>query len=148
LTGDIRSSGRLPSEYDGGIKEGNKQTTAGRPKEAGNMENPKFQIIRGENEKYYFRLRTADGEIVLHSDGFRVRDGAQKSIELIKLSVYHEERFKRKISLDGRYYFDILSMEKNILGTSKMYDTIQGCDKAINLVKDLAPDATIEDSSL
>jgi uncharacterized protein YegP (UPF0339 family) len=112
------------------------------------MENPTFQIIRGENQQYYFRLNSADGEIILHSDGFKVRDGAEKGIELIKLSVYHDERFKRKISMDGRYFFEIMSMEKNILGTSRMYDTIQDCDEAISLVKDLAPDAMVVDSGL
>jgi uncharacterized protein YegP (UPF0339 family) len=86
--------------------------------------------------------------IILHSDGFKVRDGAEKGIELIKLSVYHDERFKRKISMDGRYYFEILSMDKNILGTSRMYDTIQGCDEAINQIKELAPEAVIEDCGL
>jgi uncharacterized protein YegP (UPF0339 family) len=130
------------------FERGKKQTIPGRPKEAGSMENPTFQIIRGENQQYYFRLKTALGEIILHSDGFKVREGAEKGIELIKLSVYHEEKFKRKISLDGRYYFEILSMEKNILGTSGMFDTIQECDHGISLVKDLAPDAMIEDCGL
>jgi uncharacterized protein YegP (UPF0339 family) len=92
--------------------------------------------------------RADDSRIILHSDGFKVRDGAEKGIELIKLSVYHDERFKRKISMDGRYYFEILSMEKNILATSRMYDTIQDCDQAISLVKDLAPNALIENCGL
>lgn len=112
------------------------------------MEKPRFQIIRGKNEKYYFRLRMADGAIILHSDGFKVRDGAEKGIELVRLSVYYDERFKRKISRDGRYFFEIMSMENHILGTSRRFNTIQDCDRAIGLVKDLAPEATIEDFGL
>lgn len=112
------------------------------------MENPKFQVFRGEDEKYYFRLNVADGDIILHSDGFRIREGAEKSIELVRLSVYHDDRFKRKISLDGRYYFDILSMDKNILATSRMFETIQDCDRALGLVRDLAPKAIVEDCEL
>ena len=125
-----------------------KSTTAVSRKGGRKMELPKFQIIRGENGKYYFRLRTGDGDVILQSESYAVRAGAEKGIDVVRLSVYQDEKFKRKISLDGKYYFDIVSIDGDILGTSKLYESLQGCENGIFAVKDLVPKASIEDYAI
>ena len=112
------------------------------------MENSKFQIIRGENKQYYFRLRTGDGNIILQSGGYKFRAGAEKGIDIVKVSVYNDDRFKRRLSLDGKYYFEIVTIDGDILGTGKLYESLQGCDNGIFAVKDLAPKAVIENSGM
>jgi len=112
------------------------------------MDSTKFQIIRGENEKYYFSLRDGDGDIILRSEGYTVRAGAEKGIDMVKLSVYQDEKFKRKISTDGKFYFDIVSVDGNILVTSKLFDTLEACQSGIETVKDLVLKASIENSGM
>lgn len=112
------------------------------------MENSKFQIIRAENKKYYFRLRTGDGDILLRSEGYNIRAGAEKGIDIVRTSVYHDDRFKRRMSLEGKYYFEIVTIDGDILGTGKLYESLQGCDNGIFAVKDLAPKAVIENSGM
>ncbi|UCE66805.1 MAG: YegP family protein [Candidatus Zixiibacteriota bacterium] len=112
------------------------------------MENSKFQILRGENKQYYFRLRTGRGDIILQSEGYNVRAGAEKGIDIVRISVCHNDRFRRKMSADGKYYFEILTIDGDILGTSKLYESLQGCDNGIFAVKDLVPKAVIENSGM
>jgi uncharacterized protein YegP (UPF0339 family) len=110
------------------------------------MEYPKFRIIRGENKKYYFKLTDAGGEIMLQSGGFKTRTGAERGIEMVKLSALFEERFKCGSTIDGRFFFDLVSVNDDIIGTSRLYKTGQNRDRGIQAVRENAPLAAVEDA--
>lgn len=48
------------------------------------MENPKFQIFKGKDGQYYFRLRARNGEIVCSSEGYTSLQACKNGIEVIK----------------------------------------------------------------
>ncbi len=48
------------------------------------MENPKFQVFRGKDNQYYFRLRAKNGEIVCSSEGYTSLQSCKQGIEVIK----------------------------------------------------------------
>lgn len=48
------------------------------------MENPKFQVFKGKDEQYYFRLRAKNGEIVCSSEGYTSLQSCKQGIEVIK----------------------------------------------------------------
>lgn len=47
----------------------------------------KFEIFKGSDNQWYFHLRAANGEIVLQSEGYVRKAGAQNGIKVIKRSV-------------------------------------------------------------
>lgn len=48
------------------------------------MENPKFQIFKGKDGQFYFRLRAKNGEIVCSSEGYTTLQSCRNGIEVIK----------------------------------------------------------------
>jgi len=48
------------------------------------MENPKFQVFKGEDDHYYFRLKAANGEIICASQGDTTKQSCINGIEAIK----------------------------------------------------------------
>ena len=48
------------------------------------MENPKFQVFKGEDDQFYFRLKAANGEIICASQGYTTKQSCINGIEAIK----------------------------------------------------------------
>lgn len=48
------------------------------------MKNPKFQIFKGKDEQYYFRLKAANGEIICSGEGYSSLQNCRKGINAIK----------------------------------------------------------------
>lgn len=45
---------------------------------------PKFEIFKGNDGKYYFRLKAVNGEIIAHSEGYSTKQGANDGIASVK----------------------------------------------------------------
>jgi len=45
---------------------------------------PKFEIFKGTNGNYYFRLKAVNGEIIAHSEGYSTKQGAQDGVASVK----------------------------------------------------------------
>lgn len=44
----------------------------------------KFEIFKGSNGNYYFRLKAANGQIIASSEGYSTKQGAQNGIAAVK----------------------------------------------------------------
>jgi len=44
----------------------------------------KFEIFKGSNGNYYFRLKSANGQIIAASEGYTTKQGAQGGITAVK----------------------------------------------------------------
>jgi len=48
------------------------------------MSNPKFQVFKGEDDQFYFRLKAANGEIICASQGYTSKQSCLNGIEAVK----------------------------------------------------------------
>ena len=48
------------------------------------MDNPKFQVFKGQDDQFYFRLKAANGEIICASQGYTTKQSCIVGIEAIK----------------------------------------------------------------
>lgn len=93
-----------------------------------------FQIFKSsESNKFYFRLKANNGEIILQSEGYDRKEGAQKGIHSVVENASHEN-FERRNSKDNRFYFVLKAQNHQVIGTSQMYQSPQGVDKGIESV--------------
>jgi len=44
----------------------------------------KFEVYRGQDRLYYWRLKARNGEIVCWSEGYNTQEGARTSVEWVK----------------------------------------------------------------
>ena len=108
---------------------------------------PKFQIFKGADNQFYFRLKASNGQIILASEGYVAKAGAQNGIDSVKNNA-KPERFDKKMSANNQYYFNQKAANGEIIGTSEMYLSEAGRDNGIQAVINAAGPAAIEDTTL
>ena len=111
------------------------------------MKNPKFQIFVGNNDQFYFRLKAANGEIILGSEGYTAKPSCQNGIASVKENARLDHRYQRKTASNGQFYFTLTAANGEPIGKSEMYTTEDARDNGIEAVKKTAPDANVEDIS-
>ncbi|WP_293307744.1 YegP family protein [Pedobacter sp. UBA5917] len=109
------------------------------------MKNPKFQVFRSEkNSEYYYRLRAANGEIILSGEGYTTKQNCLNGISSVKVNALHDKHFIRKDAV-GNYTFNLKAANGEIIGRSENYTTAANRENGIDAIKRIAPDALIED---
>merc|ERR1712039_723987 len=107
----------------------------------------KFELFKSDkNGEFYFRLKAGNGEIILASEGYKAKAGAQNGIESVRTNAVISERFDRRESKNGHPYFVLKAGNGEIIGVSEMYESGKTSrDHGIDSVAKNAPDAKFED---
>lgn len=109
------------------------------------MSNPKFEPFQSRsNQQYYFRLRAANGEPVLHSEGYTSKQNCLNAISSVKRHAPHDNFYKRSDSA-GNYTFNLLATNGEIIGQSENYTSYAARENGIDAVKRDAPGAPVID---
>jgi uncharacterized protein YegP (UPF0339 family) len=111
------------------------------------MKNPKFQIYQGNDDQYYFRLLAVNGENILGSEGYAARASCQNGIDSVKENAPLDERYQRKTTSGGQFYFTLTAANHQPVGKSETYTTERARENGIKSVTKTAPDAPVEDLS-
>ncbi len=48
------------------------------------MINPKFQVFKGKDGQFYFRLKAANGEVICSSEGYTTKQSCLNGIQAVK----------------------------------------------------------------
>jgi uncharacterized protein YegP (UPF0339 family) len=107
-------------------------------------EHPRFKISAGPAGQFTFNLTAVNGETILASERYAAHDGAKTGIAAVKANATIDERYVRKESSNGQYYFVLRPGNNEIVGTSEMY-TAAARDGGIGSVKANAPLAPTEE---
>ncbi|KAA3663808.1 MAG: DUF1508 domain-containing protein [Chloroflexi bacterium] len=110
------------------------------------MKNPKFEIYQGSNGKYYFRLFAKNGQKILSGQGYAAKAGCKNGVESVKTNAPNDDLYERKESSNGKFYFNLLAANKQIIGTSQMYAGKPGRDNGIEAVKRAVADAGVAEA--
>ena len=107
----------------------------------------KFELYEDKKDEFRFRLKASNGEIILVSEGYTSKAGAENGISSVKTNAPTDERYERKMSRNDKYYFNLRAVNDQVIGTSEMYETARGRDSGIESVKSNAPTASIDDQT-
>lgn len=109
------------------------------------MSNPKFELFQSQsNQQYYFRLRSSNGEPVLHSEGYTTKQSCLNGIASVKQHAPHDNFYKRRDSA-GNYTFNLHAANGEIIGRSENYTSYAARENGIDAVKRDAPAAPVID---
>jgi len=107
----------------------------------------KFVIFKSSaNSQFYFRLRAANNEIILSSEGYLYKSSCQAGIASVKANAPQDSKYT-KSDKAGNYTFTLKGANGEIIGRSESYTTAYGRDNGIAAVKSNAPSAWTEDIS-
>jgi len=104
----------------------------------------KFTVFTGKNGKVYFNLKASNGEIILASQGYADKGGARNGIESVRVNAPKAERCEKKAASNGKFHFNLLAGNSQVIGTSETYETERARDAGIASVMKNAPDAALE----
>jgi uncharacterized protein YegP (UPF0339 family) len=105
----------------------------------------KYQVYKGNDGQFYFRLKAANGENILGSEGYSTKASALNGIASVRVNSPHDGNYLRQTSSDNRYYFVLRAANYEPLGKSQLYPTTQAREVGIQSVKTNGPTAPIED---
>merc|ERR1719482_2255676 len=67
--------------------------------------NGKFELFKGSNDEFYFRLIASNGRTILQSEGYVQEAGARNGIRSVKENGADPNNFEKRRSKDGKWYF-------------------------------------------
>lgn len=83
----------------------------------------RFTIFEAKNGEYYFNLKAGNGEIILQSEGYKTKAGAENGVEAVKTYGVDMNFYDRKEAKNGQFYFNLMASNYEVIGTSELYTT-------------------------
>ncbi|NRB54290.1 MAG: YegP family protein [Saprospiraceae bacterium] len=98
-----------------------------------------FEIFQSEKSgKFYFRLKATNGQVILASEAYEKKAGAENGIQSVIKNAQIDERFARLESKNGDPYFKLKAANGQHVGKSEMYSSKAAMEKGIQSVKNNA----------
>lgn len=107
----------------------------------------KYRLYKGKNEKFYFQLKAANGQVILQSQGYASRGGATNGIASVQKNCADDACFERKVAKDGQHFFNLKAANGQIIGSSEMYKKPASCENGVASVMKNGPSERIDDES-
>jgi len=91
-----------------------------------------FELYQSEKtQKFHFRLKAGNGEIILTGQGYKDKAGCENGIASVGKNAGNESNFEIKDSNDGKKYFVLKAGNGQIIGQSQMYKSESGLKNGI-----------------
>lgn len=105
----------------------------------------KFELKPTASGQFMFNLKASNGQVILTSEQYKEKRGAENGIESVRTNAPLDERYERKESKRNEPYFTLKAANGQVIGMSEMYSSKAAMENGIESVKNHAPDATLED---
>ena len=107
----------------------------------------KFECYKDKAGEYRFRLKAANGETILASEGYKSKDSCENGIASVQKNCGSDDCYEMKETDSGKFHFNLKSTNGQVIGTSQMYSSESGCRNGMDSVKRSAPGASIDDQT-
>jgi len=105
----------------------------------------KFELKKASNGQFMFNLKATNGQVILTSEQYEAKGGAQNGIESVRTNAPDDGRYERKTSTGGQPYFVLKAANGQTVGRSEMYSSASAMENGIESVKTNAPSAVVDD---
>ncbi|MDX1400415.1 MAG: YegP family protein [Kiloniellales bacterium] len=105
----------------------------------------KFEIYKDKAGEFRFRLKAANGQIILASEGYKKKASCVNGIESVRKNSAKDDSFERKETKAGNFRFNLRAVNKQVIGTSESYKSASSRDNGIASVQKNAPKAAVVD---
>jgi uncharacterized protein YegP (UPF0339 family) len=104
-----------------------------------------FVVMKENDGHYYVTLKANGGRIILNSLKYLTKTACKSRIETIRINATDNLKYAYKKTFDGKFYFILKTVLGESLGYSKLYETADGRDDAIEILRKIAPLANVVD---
>jgi uncharacterized protein len=103
--------------------------------------------LKRTGTQYMFNLHGDNNEVVLTSERYVSKEGAQGGIASVKVHSPYDTNYRRLNNSLGSPYFVLKASNGETIGTSEAYSSSYARDQGIEWVKRNAPGAPTRDST-
>lgn len=107
----------------------------------------KFEIYKDKSGKFRFRLKTANGQVILASQGYKTKVAAKNGVGAVQRNSAENTRFVRKNGR-GKFRFNLKATNGQVVGTSEAYDNQKACENGVKSVMKNAQGAKMVDQTV
>lgn len=107
----------------------------------------KFECYKDKAGEFRFRLKAANGNTILASEGYKSKSGCANGIESVRKNCTDPDRFVKTKTARGNFHFSLTAKNKQVIGTSQTYKSESGCNNGMKSVANNAPDAVVVDEA-
>ncbi len=104
-----------------------------------------YELALAKNGQFHFRLLAPNGQIVLTSEMYKSRDGAENGIASVQSNCENDDRYERKQSENDKPYFVLKAANHQVIGQSQMYSSENSRNEGIASVKANGPSTDVRD---
>lgn len=91
-----------------------------------------FEIFRGKDGGYYFRLVSSNGSIILKSEKYSSIENARKGVQSVKHNAPKSSKYEKRETKDGKHYFVLKAENGKIVGVSNFFASRTGREFSIS----------------
>lgn len=106
-----------------------------------------FELSKSSNDQYRFMLKAGNGEPILTSELYNAKASAENGIASVRANCSNDDRYDRKESSNGKFYFNLKAANHQIIGSSQLYASESSRDGGITSVKNNGTTTTIKDNT-
>jgi hypothetical protein len=108
----------------------------------------RFEVFKSsEDNRYYFRLKAGNNQIILASQGYSTKQGCKIGISSVRLNGAFDYSYDRKRTKEG-YSFHLKAANGETIGHSQSYTSASARENGIRSVKYNIQFAKVQDLSL
>ncbi len=104
-----------------------------------------FERFIGADDQYYFHLRAANGEIVLQSEGYVAKAGADNGIASVRENGKVADQYEIIEAQNGQHYFVLKALNYEIIGRGEMYTSLSNAERAVESIVALLQSEAVAD---
>src|SRR5690349_6554832 len=106
----------------------------------------KYELKQTEGGQFVFNLRAANSKVILTSETYADKAGAQAGIKSVKKNAAKAKNFERKVSENKQHFFVLKATNGEVIGRSELYANASAAAKGIASVQANAG-ASVSDST-
>jgi uncharacterized protein YegP (UPF0339 family) len=107
----------------------------------------KFEVYKDKAGEFRFRLKAANGQNILSSEGYAAKKSCLNGVESVKKNSQDPDRFVKKKTPSGKFRFNLTSTNGQVVGTSQSYASESGCRNGMKSVAECSPGASTDDQT-
>lgn len=96
-----------------------------------------FETFEGVDGQHYFHLMAANGQNVLRSEGYASRGNAERATTALMSIARDKRNFEVLEARNGEFYFNVVSPNGEIVGTSELYVSKSNAERGARTVRAL-----------
>lgn len=104
-----------------------------------------YELKKSTDGQFMFNLKAGNGEIILTSERYKAKSGAENGIASVQTNSPKDERYDRRAASSGAPYFVLKAGNGEIIGKSEMYSSEAARDNGIASVKTNGPTQDVRD---